>query len=46
MSNKLEFNQLNQKIRFKERKFKFTENQVDLLKTALDPDCKIYCFKT
>lgn len=41
MSNKLEFNQLNQKIRFKERKFKFTENQVDFLKTALDPDCKL-----
>ena len=38
MSNKLEFKQLNHKLRFKERKFKFTENQIDFLKTALDPD--------
>ena len=41
MSNKLEFKQLNHKIRFKERKFNFTQNQVDFLKTALDPDCKL-----
>ena len=41
MSNKLEFKQLNHKLRFKERKFKFTENQIDFLKTALDPDCKL-----
>jgi phosphate starvation-inducible PhoH-like protein len=41
MSNKLEFKQLNHKLRFKERKFNFTENQVDFLKTALNPDCKL-----
>jgi len=41
MSNKLEFKQLNHKLRFKERKFKFTENQIDFLKTALDPDSKL-----
>lgn len=41
MSNKLEFKQLNHKIRFKERKFNFTENQVDFLKTALDLDTKL-----
>lgn len=39
--SKLEFKQLNQKIRFKERKFKFTENQIDFLKTALDPQTKL-----
>ena len=39
--SKLEFRQLNQKIRFKERKFKFTENQVDFLKTTLDPKTKL-----
>lgn len=41
MSNKLEFKQLNHKLRFKERKFKFTENQIDFLKTALDQDSKL-----
>lgn len=41
MSNKLEFKQLNHKLRFKERKFNFTENQIDFLKTALDPDTKL-----
>ncbi|MGA0119975.1 MAG: PhoH family protein [Methylophilaceae bacterium] len=41
MSNKLEFKQLNHKIRFKERKFKFTENQIDFLKTAFDPQTKL-----
>ena len=41
MSNQLEFNQLNHKIKFKERKFNFTQNQVDFLKTALDPNSKL-----
>jgi phosphate starvation-inducible PhoH-like protein len=41
MSNKLEFKQLNHKIRFKERKFKFTENQIDFLKTALHADSQL-----
>ena len=40
MSN-LEFRQLNQKIRFKERKFKFSQNQIDFLKTALDGETKL-----
>lgn len=39
--SKLEFKQLNPKIRFKERKFKFTENQVEFLKTALDDETKL-----
>jgi len=39
--SKLEFKQLSQKIRFKERKFKFTENQVNLLKTTLDLNTKL-----
>ena len=39
--SKLEFKQLNQKIRFRERKFKFTENQVNLLKTTLDSNTKL-----
>ena len=43
MSN-LEFKQLSHKIRFKERKFKFTQNQVDFLKTALDARNKINVF--
>ena len=38
---KLEFKQLNHKIKFKERKFKFTENQIDFLKTALDKSSKL-----
>lgn len=37
----LEFKQLGHKIRFKKRKFKFTENQVDFLKTALDTKTKL-----
>jgi phosphate starvation-inducible PhoH-like protein len=41
MSNKLEFKQLNHKIRFKERKFKFTENQIDFLKTARHADSQL-----
>ena len=41
MPNKIEFNQLSHKIRFKERKFKFTQNQVDFLKTALDQETKL-----
>jgi phosphate starvation-inducible protein PhoH and related proteins len=41
MPSKLEFNQLSPKIRFKERKFKFTQNQVDFLKTALDRETKL-----
>ena len=32
---------MSQKIRFKKREFKFTENQVDFLKKALDPDIKL-----
>lgn len=40
MSN-LEFRQLNQKIRFKERKFKFSQNQIDFLKTALDDETRL-----
>jgi phosphate starvation-inducible PhoH-like protein len=39
--SKLEFKQLNHKIRFKERKFNFTENQIDFLKTAFDPKTKL-----
>ena len=39
--SKLEFKQLNYKIRFKERKFKFTENQIDFLKTTLDKSSKL-----
>ena len=39
--SKLEFKQLNHKIRFKERKFKFTENQIDFLKTVLDKNSKL-----
>ena len=38
---KLEFKQLNHKIKFKERKFKFTENQIDFLKTTLDKNSKL-----
>lgn len=41
MSSKLEFKQLNHKMRFKERKFKFTQNQIDFLKTALNPKTKL-----
>jgi len=37
----IEFKQLNHKIKFRERKFKFTDNQVDFLKTALDPETKL-----
>ena len=40
MSN-LEFKQLSHKVRFKERKFKFTQNQIDFLKTALDSETKL-----
>ena len=39
--SKLEFKQLNHKIKFKERKFKFTKNQIDFLKTALDKSSKL-----
>ena len=39
--SKLEFKQLSQKIRFKDRKFKFTENQVSLLKKSLDAKTKL-----
>jgi hypothetical protein len=39
--SKLEFKQLNHKTRFKERKFRFTQNQVDFLKTALDDETKL-----
>lgn len=38
---KIEFKQLNHKVKFRERKFKFTENQVNFLKTALDPETKL-----
>lgn len=41
MPNKLEFNQLNPRIRFKERKFKFTQNQIDFLKTTLEDKTKL-----
>ena len=39
--SKLEFKQLNHKTRFKERKFRFTQNQVDFLKTALYDETKL-----
>ena len=39
--SKLEFRQLSQKVRFKDRKFKFTENQIKLLKTTLDSKTKL-----
>ena len=38
---KLEFKQLRQKIKFKDRKFKFTENQISLLKQTLDIKTKL-----
>lgn len=37
----LEFKQLSHKIRFKERKFKFTQNQIDFLKRTLDDQTKL-----
>lgn len=40
--SKLEFKQLNHKIKFKERKFKFSENQVDFLKTAFNDSTKLF----
>ena len=40
MSN-LEFKQLNHKVKFKERKFRFTENQVEFLHKALDQHSKL-----
>ena len=39
--SKLEFNQLSQKIRFKKRLFNFSENQVNFLKTAINPNGKL-----
>lgn len=39
--SKLEFRQLNQRIKFKDKEFKFTQNQIDFLKTALDPKTKL-----
>jgi len=39
--SKLEFKQLSPKIRFKDRKFKFTENQIEFLKTALNDETKL-----
>ena len=39
--SKLEFKQLSHKVRFKEKKFNFTKNQVDFLKTALDKNSKL-----
>ena len=39
--SKLEFKQLNHKVRFKERKFNFTENQINFLKDALDKNSKL-----
>ena len=41
MPNKLEFNQLNPRVRFKERKFKFTQNQIDFLRTTLEDKTKL-----
>ena len=40
MSN-LEFKQMSHKLRFKERKFNFTQNQVDFLKTAISDESKL-----
>ena len=40
--SKLEFKQLNHKVKFKERKFKFSENQVDFLKTVLEDKTKLF----
>ena len=39
--SKLEFKQLSHKVRFKEKKFNFTKNQVDFLKNALDKNSKL-----
>ena len=39
--SKLEFNQLSQKIRFKKRLFNFSVNQVNFLKTAINPNGKL-----
>lgn len=39
--SKLEFKQLGHKIRFKERGFNFSQNQINFLKTALDPQTKL-----
>jgi len=39
--SKLEFRQLNQRIKFKDKPFKFSENQIDFLKTALDSKTKL-----
>ena len=41
MSNKLEFKQLNAKVRFKKKEFNFTENQIDFLKTVLKDESKL-----
>jgi len=39
--SKLEFKQLGHKIRFKEKSFNFSQNQINFLKTALDPQTKL-----
>tara|TARA_E500000318_G_scaffold90735_2_gene88790 strand:- start:10452 stop:11138 length:687 start_codon:yes stop_codon:yes gene_type:complete len=39
--SKLEFKQLGHKVRFKEKKFNFSQNQINFLKTALDPQTKL-----
>lgn len=41
MSNKLEFKQLNTKVRFKKKEFNFSENQIDFLKTVLKDESKL-----
>ncbi len=40
--SKLEFKQLNHKVKFKKRKFNFSENQVDFLKTVLEDKTKLF----
>lgn len=39
--SKLEFKQLGHKVRFKEKSFNFSQNQINFLKTALDPQTKL-----
>ena len=41
MSNKLEFKQLNTKVRFKKKEFNLSENQIDFLKTVLKDESKL-----
>ena len=41
MTNNLEFKQLFPKVKFKKRKFKFSQNQVDFLKLTLKEETKL-----